>query len=116
MLWGYFTSLQGSDRKVIPVSEVYDLLNKIHDTYQYTYQAFYNQRHHCSSIIKSEQRQYFMEKITENWYNYKEIFRLTNKLLGKDIELPLPPTEDLSVLANEFNTFFMSKIRRIMQD
>ena len=57
-----------------------------------------------------------MEKITENWYNYKEIFRLTNKLLGKDNELPLPPTDDLTVLANEFNNFFMSKIRRIMQD
>ena len=52
----------------------------------------------------------------ENWYNYKEIFRLTNKLLGKDNELPLPPTEDLTVLANEFNNFFMSKIRKIMQD
>ena len=57
-----------------------------------------------------------MEKITENWYNYKEIFRLTNKLLGKDNELPLPPTEDLSVLANEFNNFFVSKITKIMQD
>ena len=57
-----------------------------------------------------------MEKITENQYNYKDIFRLTNKLLGKDNELPLPPMEDLSVLANGFNNFFMSKIRRIMQD
>ena len=57
-----------------------------------------------------------MEKITENWYNYKEIFRLTNKLLGKDNELPLPPTDNLSVLYNEFNNFFVSKIRRIMQD
>ena len=32
---------------------------------EYTYQAFYNQRHHCSNIIKSAQRQYFMEKIIE---------------------------------------------------
>ena len=46
-----------------------------------------------------------MEKITENWYSYKEIFRLINTLLGKDNELPLPPTEYLSVLANEFNNF-----------
>ena len=57
-----------------------------------------------------------MEKISENWYNYKEIFRLTNKLLGKDNELPLPPTEDLSVLASELNNFFVSKIGKIMQD
>ena len=83
---------------------------------EYTYQAFYNQRHHCSNIVKSAQRQYFMEKISENQYNYKEIFRLTNKLLGKDNGLPLPPTEDLSALANGFNNYLMSKIRKIMQD
>ena len=52
----------------------------------------------------------------ENQSKYKEFFRLTNKLLGKDNELPLPPTEDLSVLANEFNNFSVSKIRKIMQD
>ena len=70
------------------------------DPNEYTYKSFYNQRCHCSNIIKSAQRQYFMEKITENWNNYKEIFRLTNK--QNNNELPLPPTEDLSVLANEF--------------
>ena len=48
-----------------------------------------------------------MEKITENWCNYKDTFRLTNKLLGKDNELPL---------ANEFSKFFVSNISKIMQD
>ena len=48
-----------------------------------------------------------MEKITENWCNYKDTFRLTNKLLGKDNELPL---------TNEFNKFFVSDISKIMQD
>ena len=57
-----------------------------------------------------------MEKISENWYNCKENFGLKNKLLGKDNELPLLPTEYLSVLANEFNNFYVSKIRKIMQD
>ena len=57
-----------------------------------------------------------MEKILENLYSYKEIFRLTNKLLDKNNEVPLPPIEDLSVLANEFNNFFMSKISKIMWD
>ena len=77
------------------------------DPYEYTYQSFYNQRCHCSYNIKSAQSQYFMEKITENWCNYKDTFRLTNKLLGKDNELPL---------ANEFNKFFVSNISKIMQD
>ena len=43
-------------------------------------------------------------------------FRLTNKLLGKANELPLQPTEDLSLLANEFNKFIVSNISKIMQD
>ena len=82
------------------------------DPNEYIYQAFYNQRRYCSNIIKSAQRQYFMEKITENHENYKEIFRLTNKLLGRDNELPLPPADDLTVQANEFNNFFMIKIEK----
>ena len=57
-----------------------------------------------------------MEKITENCDNYKEIFRLTKKLLGRDNELPLPPAEDLTIQGNEFNNFFMGKIEKIMQD
>ena len=83
------------------------------DPYEYTYQAFYNQRCYCSNIIKSAQRQYFMEKITENHDNYKEIFRLTKKLLGRDNELPLPPAEGLTIQANEFNNFFMGKIEKL---
>ena len=88
----------------------------IKDPNEYTYQAFYNQRHYCSNIIKSAQRQYFKGKLTENCNNYKEIFRLTNKLLGKESELPLPPAEDLTIQGNDFNNFFIGKIEKIMQD
>ena len=88
----------------------------IKDPSEYTYQAFYNQRCYCSNIIKSTKRQYFKEKLTENCNNYKEIFRLTNKLLGKENELPLPPAEYLTIQANEFNDFFIGKKEKIMQD
>ena len=88
----------------------------IKDPNEYTYQAFYNQRCYCSNIIKSTQRQYFKEKLTENHDNYKEIFKLTNKLLGRKNELPLPLAEDLTIQANEFNDFFIGKIEKIMQD
>ena len=40
---------------------------------------------------------------------------LTNKLLGRDNELPLPPA-GLTIQANEFNDFFVAKIEKIMQD
>ena len=86
------------------------------DPNEYTYQAFYNQRCYCSNIIKPAQRQYFMEKLTENHDNYNEIFRLTNKHLGRDNELPLPPAEDLTIQANEFNNFFTGKIEKTVQD
>ena len=86
------------------------------DPNEYTYQAFYNKRHYCSNIIKSAERQYFMEKIEENHDNYKEIFRLTNKLLSRDNELPFPPAEALTIQANELNNFFVGKKEKTMQD
>ena len=91
-------------------------LSWIKDPNAYNYQAFYNQRRYCSNLIKSVQRQFFKGKITENHGNYKEIFRITNKLLGRDNELPLPPAEDLITQANQFNNFFIGKIEKIMQD
>ena len=91
-------------------------LSWIKDPNDYTYQAFYNQRRYYSNLIKSAQRQLFTGKITENCSNYKEIFRITNKLLGREDELPLPPAEDLITQANEFNDFFIGKIEKIMQD
>ena len=91
-------------------------LSWIKDPNDYTYQAFCNQRRYCSNLIKSAQRQFFKGKITENCGNYKEIFRITNKLLGREDELPLPPAEDLITQANEFNDFFIGKIEKIMQD
>ena len=91
-------------------------LSWIKDPNDYNYQAFYNQRQYCSNLIKSAQRQFFKGKITENHGNYKEIFRITNKLLGREDELPLPPAEDLITQANQFNDFFIGKIEKIMQD
>ena len=88
----------------------------IKDPIDYNYQAFYNQRWYCSNLIKAAQRQFFKEKITENHSNYKEIFRIANKLLGREDELPLPPAEDLITQANQFNDFFIGKIEKIMQD
>ena len=43
-----------------------------------------------------------------------EIFCLTNNLLGSNNQLPLLPAEDPVSLANEFNDFFTTKMRKIM--
>ena len=39
---------------------------------------------------------------------------ITNKLLNRNTDLPLPLTDDNQSLANEFNTFFCEKIDKIM--
>ena len=41
------------------------------------------------------------------------LFRIVNFLLGKNKENPLPPHENISALANDFNSFFVGKIEKI---
>ena len=47
--------------------------------------------------------------------NYQQIFEIANKLLFRNEEMPLPPCEDKKTLANQFNSFFMTKIEKIME-
>ena len=75
------------------------------DPIPYTYQTFFNQCRHCSNIIKNKQQRFYIDKIHECRYDFKEVFHLTNNLLSSNNQLPLPPTEDLVSLANEFNDF-----------
>ena len=54
-------------------------------------------------------------KIQQNANNPKEIFNITNKLLGRNDQLPLPAYEDKGDLANDFSSFFINKIDKIME-
>ena len=82
---------------------------------EYAFWAFYNQRCYVSNIIKTAQRKYYIDVITANRYDTKAMFDIANKLLFHDDPLPLPPYEDAKLLANDFNTFFISKIDKIME-
>ena len=44
----------------------------------------------------------------------KRFFTTTNKMLGRNEPLPLPPSDDLGRLAQEFSDFFRDKINNIM--
>ena len=46
--------------------------------------------------------------------NFKEIFTITNKQLGRIDSSPLPPSEDPARLAQEFSDYFQDKINIIM--
>ena len=41
---------------------------------------------------------------------------MANKMLRKSSNIPLPDHEDLTDLVNEFNDFFVGKIRNIMRN
>ena len=84
------------------------------DPTPYTYQAFFNQHRYCSNIIKSEQQRFYIDKIHECRNDFREILHLTDNLLCSNNQCLLPPTEDPVSMANEFNDFFTTKIKKIM--
>ena len=74
---------------------------------------FYNQRRLVSNLMDNAERSYYTSKLTENKSNFKEIFNICNNLLGRNKDLPLPPSEDNQSLANSFNEYFCEKIEKI---
>ena len=88
----------------------------IQDQSEYSWRAFYNQCKYVSNIIKTEPKNYLKGKIEENKNDYKAIFNISNSLLFRKQESPLPNTTPLSALAEDFSKFFEGKIDRIMLD
>ena len=72
---------------------------------EYNLNAFYQLRRYVANIIKQAQRSFYIKKILENRTNFKEIFTITNKLLGINDPLPLPLSNDPARLAQEFSDF-----------
>ena len=77
--------------------------------------AFYQQRRYVSNVIKTAQKDFYVNKLSENKHDFKKVFKIANKLLFRIEEMPLPPCEDKKTLANQFNSFFMTKIEKIMK-
>ena len=80
--------------------------------------AFYYQRRYVAKIMRMAQKNYYKEKLLENKYCTKEIYRIANTLLHWNEPLPLPTTEgmDMKTLANGFNEYFINKIITIMEE
>ena len=81
---------------------------------EYNLNAFNQQRRYVANIIKQAQRSFYIKKLLENRTNFKEIFTITYKLLGRNDPLPLPPSDDPARLAQEFGCFFRDKIDNII--
>ena len=56
-----------------------------------------------------------MNKLSENKHDFKRVFKISKKLLFQNEEMPLPPCEDKKTLADQFNSFFIMKIAKIME-
>ena len=66
------------------------------------------------NIIKTGQKDYFREKLLECKTDYKEFFRLMNKMLFRNEPLPLPPTINIKALVEGFKECFHGKIETII--
>ena len=81
---------------------------------EYTQQAYYNQRRYVANLIYSTKRNFLRQKIQECSKDTKAIFKLTNKMMFCKVDLPLPATDNIKQLAQEFGNFFDAKITKIM--
>ena len=63
----------------------------------------------------SAECQYYCDLLSQHKTNMKEIFRVCDKLLGRNHDLPLPPGFSEEKLASRFSAFFISKIAKIWE-
>ena len=61
-------------------------------------------------IWLSLEKTYYHNLLYDNQHDYKEIFKLTNQLIFRNIMPPLPPNNSDLQLAMDFNKFFCDKI------
>ena len=88
----------------------------LRDPTDYNLQAFYNQRHFVSNIIRKAQKDHYHSILEDNKYDFKVVFKIMNNLLFHNNPLPLPPMKNSKELANEFNQFFKDKVQKIMDN
>ena len=58
--------------------------------------------------------QVLQSKLRDQIYDYKEEYCIVTKLLFLKEESSLPPSDDLRTLPEDFNDFFLNKVRNIM--
>ena len=66
-----------------------------------------------NELIVRRKREYFSNKIFESEHDQKQLYRLTNSLLGNKRENILPSHANDRTLANDFGKFFLGKIDTI---
>ena len=79
------------------------------------FRDFYHLRRVVASIINQAECEYFTNMLLEYKHQSREIFRICDRLLGRNQDLPLPPGYTDEKLATMFNNFFIIKIAKIRE-
>ena len=85
-----------------------------HDPNEYSLQAYKNQCRWVSSLIKWAQKEHYCDLFQTYQHDFKKVYQLTNSMLFRKQELPLPTSNNNSALAEKFSIFFNDKIAKIM--
>ena len=79
------------------------------------FRDFSQLRRAVSNIIHLAECEYFTNTLLEHKYQPKEIFRICDRLLGRNQDLPLPPGYTNEELATMFSNFLITKIAKIRE-
>ena len=68
-----------------------------------------------TKIVHNAKSEYFSSKIAK-CTNCKQLFNVADKLLGKNVALPLPTTVSVECLPKLFSSFFHDKVAKIREN
>ena len=74
---------------------------------------YMEQKQVCAEMVLTKQTNHYSKIISEAGNCQKSLFRIANDLLDKTKEKVLPSYSDPEKLANEFNEYFVEKVKKI---
>ena len=69
----------------------------------------------CCELALAKQTSYYSKLVEDSSNCQKSLFKVANELLDKDKERVLPSHTDPKELANEFNEYYVDKVKKIRQ-
>ena len=74
---------------------------------------YVSQKKVCTELALSKQTHHYSKLIEDSSHSQRSLFKVANELLDKNSEKVLPTHDDPKQLADEFNNFFVDKVKKI---
>ena len=74
---------------------------------------YIDQKNRCSVLYEKKRKEYYSGLISEAGNCQKSLFKVANTLLDKNAQPVLPCHTDSQKLANEFNDYYIDKVKQI---